>query len=68
MLLTIACADTAAAVACVEVIDKPFEADDEIIVFVERIDIFRRREDADIVLPQVVDKQGSLRSVSAQTG
>ena len=44
------------------------EADDEIVVFIERIDIFRCREDADVVLPQVVDKQGSLRSVSTQAG
>jgi len=51
-----------------DVLDQTFEANDEIVIFVERIDIFRRREDANIVLPQVVDEQGSLRSVSTQPG
>ena len=58
----------AAAVAGIEVVDKTLEANDEIVVFIERIDIFRCREDADVVFPQVVDKQGSLRSVSTQAG
>ena len=53
---------------CKGVINQALEANDEIVVFVERIDIFRCREDADVVFPQVVDKQGSLRSVSTQAG
>ena len=51
-----------------DVLDKTLEANDEIIVLIERVDIFRRREDADVVFPQVVDEQGSLRSVSTQAG
>ena len=39
-----------------DVLDQPLKANDEIIVFIERIDIFRCREDADVVFPQVVDK------------
>ena len=68
LLLPVAGSHTAAAVAGIEVINQALEADDEIVVFVERIDIFRCREDADVVFPQVVDKQGSLRSVSTQAG
>ena len=68
LFLPVAGPHTAAAVARIEIVDQTFEANDEIVIFVERIDIFRRREDANIVLPQVVDEQGSLRSVSTQPG
>ena len=68
LLLPVAGPHASAAIARIKVVDKTLEANDEIVVFVERIDIFRCREDADVVFPQVVDKQGSLRSVSTQAG
>ena len=64
--LLIQCAGNGLHAAGVKVIDQTLEADDEIVVFIERIDILCCRDDANIMLPQVVDKQGCLRSVSAQ--
>ena len=66
LLLPVAGSHTAAAVAGIEVIDQALEANDEIVIFVERIDIFRCREDTNIVLPQVVDEQRCLRPMTAK--
>lgn len=49
-----------------DVLDQALEANDEIVIFVERIDIFRCREDTNIVLPQVVDEQRCLRPMTAK--
>ena len=43
LLLPVAGPHTAAAIARVKVVDKTLEANDEIIVLIERVDIFRRR-------------------------
>ena len=66
LLLTIACADTAAAVACVEIVDKTLEADDEIVVFIECIDVLRCGKHSDIMLPQIVDEQRCLRPMTTK--
>ena len=41
MLLPVAGSHTAAAIAGIEVVDQPLKADDEIIVLIEGVDIFR---------------------------
>ena len=59
---------TAAAVAGIEVVDQPLEADDEIIVLVKSVDIFRCGQDPHIMFAEVVDKECCLRPVTAQAG
>ena len=68
LLLPITCADTPTAISGIEVIHQSLEANDEVIVLVEGVDIFCSREDAHVILPQVVDEQCGLGSVSPQSG
>ena len=51
-----------------DVLDQPLEADDEIIVLVKGVDIFRCGQDPHIMFSEVVDKECCLRSVTAQAG
>ena len=59
---------TAAAVAGIEVVDQPLEADDEIVVLVEGIDVLRCRQNSHIMFAEVVNKECGLRPVTAKAG
>lgn len=50
------------------VLDQSFESDDEIIVLIEGVDIFRCGQDPHIMFSEVVNKECCLRSVTAQAG
>ena len=68
LLLPVAGAYPAAAVPGVEVVDQALESDDQVVILVEGVDVFRGGEHPDVVLPQVVDEQGRLGAVPAQAG
>ena len=59
---------TAAAIAGIEVVDQPLEADDEIIVLIKSVDIFRCGQNPHIMFSEVVDKECGLCPVTAQAG
>lgn len=66
LLLSVTGSDSAAAISGVKIVYQSFESDNQVVVFVEGINVFGRRDDADIVFSQVVDEQGGLCTVSAQ--
>ena len=68
LLLPVPGAHPAAAVPGVEVVHQPLEADDQIVVLIEGVDVFRGGEHSDFVFPQIVDEQGGLGAVAAQAG
>jgi hypothetical protein len=68
LFLSVSGADSAATISGIEVVDQTFESDDEIVVLVEGVDIFRRRQDSHIVFTKVVNEECGLRPVTAKTG
>ena len=68
LLLPVAGAYPAAAVPGVEVVDQALESDDQVVILIEGVDVFRGGEHPDIVFPQVVNEQGRLGAVAPQTG
>ena len=68
LLLSIASGHTAAAVSGIEVVHQSLEANDQIVCFVECIDVLRGGQHPDMILPQVIDEEGGLGTVTAQTG
>ena len=56
LLLSITRSHTAAAISGVEVVHEALETDDQIIRFIEGIDVFCCRKHPDIVLAQVVNE------------
>ena len=68
LLLPVAGTHTPAAVPGVEIVYQSLEADDEIVVLVEGINVLRRGQDADVMLPKVIDEQRGLRPVASQPG
>ena len=51
-----------------DVLDQTLESDDEIIVLIEGVDIFRCGQDPHIMFSQIVDEQCGLRAVTAKAG
>lgn len=68
LLLPVTGPHTTAAIAGIEVVDQPLEADDEIIVLIKSVDIFRCGQDPHIMFTEIVDKECGLRPVTAQAG
>ena len=68
MLLPVTGPHTAAAITGVEVVDQSLEANDEIIVLVKGIDVFRCGQDPHIALTEVVNEECGLCPVPAKAG
>lgn len=68
LLLPVACPYTAATIAGVKVIYQTLEANDEIIVLIECVDVFRCGQNPYVVFTEVVDKQRGLCPVAAKAG
>lgn len=66
LLLPVTCSDPATAISGIEIVDQPFESDDQVIVLVEGIDVFGCRDDTNIVFAQVIDEQGGLCPMTPQ--
>ena len=68
LLLPVTSGHTAAAISGIEVIHQTLEADDQIVCFVEGINVFCCGQHPHMVLTQVVDIQGRLGAVSSKSG
>ena len=63
-----ACSDLFADVARVHIIEQAFEADNQIVVLVACVEVLSDRQNADVVLSEIVNEQRGLCFVPAEAG